>query len=145
MTDDTAPVPEDTSRPSELDRQTMLRVLKSWFKDDAAHSANWRTEAREDFDFIAGKQWTQEEKTILAGQLRPVITFNRAITIVKAVAGTEINGRHEIRFVPRNNEDTRVNEVLSGVSKWMGDGPAPCRDHFEEKQFTLLDLVKASE
>jgi hypothetical protein len=39
MTDDTTPLPDDTSRPSELDRQTMLRVLKSWFKGDAAHSS----------------------------------------------------------------------------------------------------------
>jgi hypothetical protein len=137
MPDDT-PLPDDTSRPSELDRQTMLRVLKSWFKDDAAHSSVWRSEAREDFDFIAGKQWTQEEKTILTAQLRPIITFNRAITIIKAVAGTEINGRHEIRFIPRNTQDTQVNEVLSGASKWMGDG---CDAEDEESEAFQASLV----
>ena len=132
MPDDSTPLPEDTSRPSELDRQTMLRVLKSWFNDDPSHSASWRSEAREDFDFIAGKQWTQEEKTPLTAQLRPIITFNRAITIIKAVAGTEINGRHEIGFVPRNTQATQVNEVLSGASKWMGDG---CDAEDEERRF----------
>ncbi len=138
MTDDTIAPSDETVRPSELDRQAMLRVLKSWFRDDAAHSAAWRSDAREDFDFIAGKQWTEEEKSILAAQLRPIITFNRAITIIKAVAGTEINGRHEIRFVPRNNQDSQVNEVLSGASKWMGDG---CDAEDEESEAFQHSLI----
>src|SRR6202012_1931626 len=98
-----------------------LRVLRTWFRDDASHSAKWRTEAKQDFDFKAGEQWTPEEKSILNEQMRPHIVFNRSLTIIKAVAGFEINSRQEIVFLPRKIEDTAVNELLTGASKWMGD------------------------
>lgn len=109
------------TRPSKLDRSNMLRILKQWFRDDASHSAKWRTEAKEDYDFRANRQWSPEEKSQLREQLRPEIVFNRSLTILKAVAGFEINSRHEIQFIPRNINDTKVNEVLTGASKWMGD------------------------
>lgn len=109
------------SRPSTLDKASMLRVLKNWFRDDGQHSAKWRAEAKKDFDFKAGDQWEATEKSQLNEQLRPEIVFNRSLTIIKAVAGFEINGRHEIQFLPRNIQDTAVNEVLTGASKWMGD------------------------
>jgi hypothetical protein len=110
----------NTARPSSLDKAALFRHLKREFRDDASHSGIWRREAKEDFDFIAGRQWTPEEKSQLNAQLRPEIVFNRAITIIKAVAGFEINSRHEIQFLPRGIEDTAVNEVLTGASKWMG-------------------------
>lgn len=119
------------ARPSTLDRATQLRIFKTWFRDDASHSAKWRTEAKEDFDFKAGHQWSADEKSQLHEQLRPEIVFNRSLTIIKAVAGFEINGRHEIQFLPRNNSDTAVNEVLTGASKWMAD---ECEAEDEESE-----------
>jgi len=120
---DTALTPQELnqSRPSTLDKLTMLRILKHWFWDDAQHSAQWRIEAKKDFDFKAGHQWEPEEKSQLNESLRPEVVFNRSLTIIKAVAGFEINGRHEIQFLPRNLTDTAVNEVLTGASKWMAD------------------------
>jgi hypothetical protein len=111
----------DTTRPSEMGRAAQLRILKSWWKADASHSAVWRVEAKEAFDFRAGEQWGAEDRQLLNSQQRPHIVFNRALTMLKAVAGMEINGRHEIHYIPRHNEDTSVNELLSGASKWMGD------------------------
>jgi hypothetical protein len=96
-------------------------VLKSHYMADADHSRAWRTRATEEFAFRAGEQWTDEDKALLADQKRPHIVFNRVLTILKAVAGMEINGRHETSFLPRGTEDTAVNEVLSAASKWMGD------------------------
>lgn len=106
-------------RPSALNKDDLLRYFKKEFTLDASHSSVWRQDAKGFFDFIAGRQWTPEEEAQLKGQLRPVIVFNRAITIIKAVAGFEINSRHEIQYVPRNTQDTAINELLSGASKWM--------------------------
>ena len=119
------------SRPSTLDKADMFRVLKQWFRDDGRHSAKWRAEAKKDFDFKAGEQWEPEEKSQLNEQLRPEIVFNRTLTIIKAVAGFEINGRHEIQFLPRNTQDTALNEVLTGASKWMAD---ECEAEDEESE-----------
>ena len=57
MLDDLASSAADgaEARPSALDRAALLAVLKTWFRDDAAHSAQWRTTARDDFDFIANR------------------------------------------------------------------------------------------
>jgi intein/homing endonuclease len=107
--------------PSKLNKDLQLRVFKQWFLADSAHSAVWRRNAKDDFAFKSGHQWTSEEKAQLESQLRPEIVFNRTITLIKAVAGFEINGRHEIQYLPRNNTDTAVNEVLTAAGKWMGD------------------------
>lgn len=125
------------ARPSTLDRVAMFRVLKSYFRDDSSHSAKWRIDTKEAFDFRAGHQWTADEKSQLKEQMRPEIVFNRSLTIIKAVAGFEINSRHEIQFLPRKMEDTAVNEVLTGASKWMGD---ECEAEDEESE-AFQDLV----
>jgi len=111
----------DTARPSTLDAAEQLRIFKADFREDQQHSADWRGTARNEFAFLAGEQWTPDEKAQLKEALRPEIVFNRAITIVKAVAGFEINQRHEIQYLPRNLEDASLNEVLTAASKWMAD------------------------
>lgn len=111
----------NTSRPSSMEKDALLRYLKREFREDAQHSSNWRTTATRFFDFIAGRQWSPEESAQLKEELRPEVVFNRAITIIKSVAGFEINSRHEVQFVPRNTTQTAVNELLTGASKWMGD------------------------
>jgi hypothetical protein len=99
-----------------------FRILKGNVLADLDASSKWREQATEDLGFVAGEQLTEEDKQLLDEQGRPHIVFNRVETILKAIAGMEINGRHEIQFLPRNNEDTEVNEVLTAGSKWMADG-----------------------
>jgi hypothetical protein len=116
---------------SQLDQATQFDILKKWWKADADHSREWRQQARDDFAFRAGEQWTPEDKALLDSRQRPHIVFNRVLAILKAVAGMEINGRHEISFVPRNTADTAVNELLTSASKWMSD---ECDAEDEESQ-----------
>lgn len=121
MTDKDVP-PEQAVRPSTLDDEALFVVLQGWWRADSEHSENWRKEAKEDYDFRAGDQWSPEDRQLLNAQQRPHIVFNRVLTILKAVAGMEINGRHEITYRPVNTEDTAINEVLSAASKWMSEG-----------------------
>src|SRR5258706_3436985 len=115
-----APV-QANMRTSDLSADGAMRVFKSWFKGDARHSKDWREKAREDFGFVAGDQWSVEDQGYLKAQKRTPITFNRTLTILKAVAGMEINGRHEIAFLPRKLEDAEIDETLTGACKWMAD------------------------
>jgi hypothetical protein len=113
---------ESSMKPSALDELARLNMFKAWFTDDAAHSSPWRKQASEDFDFLTpGGQWEDAEKQQLLDSDRVPIEFNRAIVMIKAVAGMEINGRHEIAFIPRKLADAKVDELLTGASKWMAD------------------------
>lgn len=124
-------VPTQALPVSKLPVGQQFDVLKKWWRDDADHSREWRAQTREAFAFRAGDQWTPEDRALLDSQQRPHIVFNRVLTILKAVAGMEINGRHEISFIPRGTEDTKVNEVLTAASKWMSD---ECDGEDEESQ-----------
>lgn len=107
--------------PSKLPPAQQFTVLQGYIRADMEHSREWRAEARFCYEFRAGKHWTAEDEAMLADKGRPVIVFNRVLTILKAVAGMEINGRHEVAFIPRGVEDTAVNEILSAASTWMAD------------------------
>jgi hypothetical protein len=115
---------EPVSEPSKLDAEALYICLKDWFAADMAHSAEWRTQAKGDFGFAAGDQWSPEDKAALEEQRRPVITFNRALSIIKAVAGIEINGRHDTVYLPRGTSPgvVKANELLTSASQWMSDG-----------------------
>lgn len=126
------------SRPSKMDKGDLFKFLQREFTQDAAHSAVWRRDAKTHFDFIASEQWTPDEKSQLKEQLRPEVVFNRSITIIKAVAGFEINSRHEIQFLPRNTTETAVNELLTAASKWMGQDCDGEDEESEAFQHTLI-------
>jgi hypothetical protein len=109
------------SRPvSKLGPKEQFSILQRWWYTDADASADWRNQATDDLGFVAGEQLTDADKAILDAAQRPHVVFNRVLTIIKAIAGMEINGRHEIVFLPEENDDTETSEILSGVSKWMG-------------------------
>lgn len=85
------------------------------------HQSEWRKEAREDFDFVAGHQWSTEDLQTLREQMRPEITFNRVGPMLDMVGGLEITNRQELRYIPREPTDLRVTETLGGIAKYYRD------------------------
>lgn len=98
-----------------------LAQYKAWFKADREHSAKWRKAAKEDFEFLAGEQWSEAEKRDLKEQMRPAITFNRTHTVINAVSGMEVANRQEVKYFPREAGDAKANELLTEGSKWFRD------------------------
>ena len=105
---------------SKLGPRDRFIILQRWWYSDQEASGTWRQQATDDLGFIAGEQLSDQDKAILDEANRPHVVFNRVLTIIKAIAGMEINGRHEIVFLPEENSDTQVAEILTGTSKWMG-------------------------
>lgn len=103
----------------------LVKRVNRCFKRAEEHSTEWRKEAKSDFDFVAGKQWDDEDKQLLREQLRPIITFNRVGPIIEAVAGSEINNRQEVHYLPRTvgegDNDTGVTDVLTEAARWVRD------------------------
>lgn len=133
-TDDTD---EPVSAGDYAEEQDLLARLKGWYREDRDHSAQWRKDAEEDFAFVSGDQWDETDKGALRDQLRPVITFNRVGPVIDSVSGSEISNRQEVRFIPREEGDARVNEVLTGAADWFRD---QC-DAEDEESDAFVDTV----
>ena len=98
-----------------------VQRLKGWYREDVAKAARWRRQAREDFQFRDGDQWSPEDKRLLEEQGRPAIVFNRIGVLVDAVVGAEVGNRREVRYIPRENGDSLPNEVLTSAAEWFRD------------------------
>lgn len=95
--------------------------IKEWFRPDLRHVEDWRQEARTDYEFRDGHQWTDDEVSTLEAQSRPVITINRIGMVIDAVSGSEIGARQEVRYIPREEGDGKANELLTSAALWFRD------------------------
>lgn len=95
--------------------------LKEWVTASWKAQSQFRQEAEEDFAFVDGHQWTDTEKAELEENARAAVVFNRTAVIIGSVAGTEINNRTEVRFIPREIGDVKPNEVLTAGGEWFRD------------------------
>lgn len=116
---------DDVAEPSGLDEDALFQVLRDWVSADIAHLAEWRSEAKKDFDFVAGRQWEHEDIKKLQDEQRPIVTFNKTNKFIRAVCGVEANNRQTSLFMPKdltNPGEVKANEVLTSASEWMEAG-----------------------
>jgi hypothetical protein len=111
-----APEYDDTE-----DRQEVLAEFNSRFKTTKKHWSDWRDEARDLYDLIAGRQWDAEDEAKLKEALRPMVTFNVAGKYMDALQGLQINNRQEIRYYPRKAGQASIDEILTGTVSWGRD------------------------
>jgi hypothetical protein len=95
--------------------------LKLWWRGDRDKAQDWYTEAKEDFDFVANRQYSEDDLKVLKAKKRPPIVFNRVGPIIDAVTGYEIGNRREVRYIPREEGDVQPNEVLTSAGQWFND------------------------
>jgi uncharacterized protein YfeS len=112
----------EAAAPGQLDDdEELTKEITDNLRDGRKHWASWRKRAKEDYDFFASKQWSDEDKEILDEQRRPAVTFNRIARTVNAVAGLELQNRQEVRYLPRQLGNTGFNEMLTNAAKWVRD------------------------
>lgn len=85
--------------------QSLFAELTDQINQDWDAASEWRQEAREDFRFAHGQQWTDAELKMLKEANREAVTFNRIAPAVRFIAGEEIKNRRELRFKPRTPDD----------------------------------------
>jgi hypothetical protein len=97
----------------ELANQRFVEAQRFW--------SNWRGGARDDYAFIAGDQWLEDDQALLKEQKRPPITFNYSEKMIDAVVGAEVSNRQEITYAPREMSDGPLAELWTNAGKWVRD------------------------
>lgn len=123
---------------SENDTQDDISVwINNCLRESKKHSASWRQDARDWYDFYAGKQWTPEDKAAMVEQRKAPIVFNRVARTINAVIGLEIQNRQAVQYIPREVGDTKVNELYTSAADWIRDN---C-DAEDEESESFQDLM----
>jgi len=125
---------DDSKKPTtELDNEQLFIRFKKWWGEDKDHCEKWHAGARDDYDFAALDQWTEEERATMREQMRVPLTFDRTGVIIDSVTGAEVANRQEVRYVPRSVGDAAKNEALTEGARWFRD---QCNaDHEESHAF----------
>lgn len=111
----------------------LISKLEKWDTLLDSHWGEWTDEAKENFKFVSGDQWAEEDIAKMREMKRTYITFNYTEKFIDAVAGSEINNRQEVKYLPRQIGDSGVNEILTGGAQWVRD---ECdAEHEESEQF----------
>lgn len=104
-----------------LDQDAFRLSAIQRIKEGREHCSKWHREARDDYAFVAGDQWDDEDKAILREQGRPVVVFNYSEKMIDAVCGAEVSSRQECVYRPRGIEDSGVSELWTNAARWVRD------------------------
>jgi hypothetical protein len=102
-----------------MTKANKLKKAKEYFVRAVDADVKWQTEARSDFKFRDGDQWTTEEKKILEEELRPVLTFNLTKSSVDLIMGMNEDNKIVHRASPTEPTDGFLAEVLNDVADWV--------------------------
>ncbi len=111
----------DEDGPNDSREDHLKKMFARWETDLNQTWAQWRIEARMCYGMVAGDQWDDDAKADLEEQLIAPISWNRIQPLIDAVAGAQIQNRHEIKFFPREMGDVGSNELLTSAAEWAAD------------------------
>ncbi len=126
---------EDDMRKIEEPQDTDVSRFRQWFREAVDGASDWRDAAQEDYDFVTGQQWTDEEKQVFEESGRPTITVNRIKPLINVLSGYQRLNRYDIDFLPRTNDDIDICQVRKGMTKYVLDRS----DYEKEESLAFLD------
>ncbi len=133
----------DTADDDEAD--DIVKTIRKNLKNHSTHYRSWRTKARESYDFVASKQWSDEDETILNAQGRPAIVFNRVARTINAVTGLELQNRQEVNYKPISTGATGITDLMNAAAKWARSNCDAEDEESEAFQDTLICGIGSTE
>ncbi|KKN12016.1 hypothetical protein LCGC14_1020840, partial [marine sediment metagenome] len=98
-----------------LSKTEKLKRAKKLHLEAATADTDFQTEAREDFNFVDNKQWTDAEINIMAEEKRHLMTFNLIRNSVELVMGLNEDTRVRFFATPVEPGDDFLCEVLNNT------------------------------
>ena len=98
-----------------------IYAAKKNVKSALSATSNWRKTAKEDYEFMQGKQWTDSDLKNMRKAGRPAITINRIRPVINLLCGYAAQNETEPDFLPRSEEDDRISRVAKGITKYCLD------------------------
>jgi len=117
-----------------LKQKKKLESAKAQFIDAINKDIAWQNEARDDFKFRDGDQWSDEERQVLEEELRPVLTFNLVKSSVDLIMGMNEDNRIVYKASPTEPSDAFLCEVLNDLSDFIQE-----TQDFEEEEDGALE------
>ena len=104
---------------SKMTKEKKLEKAKELFSTSVTYDAKWQREAREDFMFRDGFQWTANERRILEDEMRPALTFNLTKSNVDLIMGMNEDNKVVFHCSPVDPTDGFLCEVLNDLTYWV--------------------------
>lgn len=103
------------------DEQAKVAKFRHLFRAAVEAWNDWRNEALEDYNFVVGKQWTEDQAEKFIKDKRPPIVINRIKPLINILSGWQRLNRYDLNFLPRTAEDLELCEVRKGMTKYIFD------------------------
>ena len=114
-----------------------LGQCRKWFQAAVDGGRKWREEAKEDYEFVAGKQWSDEDIAAFQEDGRPAITINKIKPLLNILSGYQRLNRLDIEFLARTSDDVELCQVRRGITKYVMD-----RCNYDETEsFAFMDCA----
>jgi len=110
------PVPEEIKQEKQSDEKIVAETI-SLFKEAKEIEKMSRDAAMESEEFYKGNQWDQEAKRFLESQQRSALTINEIQPKIDLLSGIQRQNRSDINYLPMEDGDQRVAEILNIVTK----------------------------
>lgn len=93
------------------------------YRASKEHSQDWRDEVETCYDYVAGHQYSDEDRAEMEGAMKAPVTFNRTEVFVQAVCGLEALNRNEVQYLPRRTGavDNQHADLWDGAAKYVND------------------------
>ncbi len=118
-------------------RKRGIGKYRQWFRDAVDFWNKWQIEAREDFDFVEGKQWSESDRKKFAETGRVPLVINRIKPLINLLSGYQKLHRYDVNFLGRTPDDVQLAEVRKEVTKYILD-----RCHYDnEESAAFVDMA----
>ena len=137
--------PSENPDSADENEQPLIKLFGEWDNDLEAHWTDWRKDAKEDFEYFAGRSWTDDERKQLEQKGRIPVEFNRANPLLKSVSGAEINARQRVNYSQRTQGDAQVNEMLTQAAEHFreeNDAPNEETEAFQHRNICGIGVIE---